>query len=194
MKNKSAILSGAGSFWIGDADSEMPEIDDNGQVVFDSTSGWVDVGFTDGVSIEVESEFQEIFADQHLAVLKLLLTKEAAKVVCSIHQRDVDTFNLAISASSKLVTAAGADQPGMNLLSIGDGTPVEKKVAFVGTSPNGFARMWYAPIAVATGTIKYEGKKEHTPLEVEFMCCADPSAPAGSRLLQCYDITATPTA
>lgn len=187
MKNKTKILAGKGSIYIADSTTAFPTADmETGTFDF---SGWTDIGFTEGVTIEYTPTFQDVKADGFTATIKKILTEEEAVITTNIHQRDMDNFKAVVSGSTW--AEAGDSSTGTSeVLYIGDGETVEIQVAFKGKNEYGLDRVWYIPVAVSTGSLTYEATNESVPVEVEFTALANTDEEAGGRLIHCYDLTA----
>jgi len=189
------LLSEAYEVYIGDTDADVPEVDDNsdGTLIIDGTD-FVQV-YTEGpVKLDYEAEMTGVKVNGFLSEIKKVLIGESAKIGFSIAEEDLSMFNYAISASTLSAVAAGSSQAAQDVLTIGDGSIVEKQLVLVGKSPEGGFRAVIIPIAVCTGSFSKETQVEHTPIPVEFEVLGDTSASAGSRLMTIYDWTAAPTA
>jgi len=186
MKQKGSIIAGAGTLYISDVGEPLPDFDIDGTWPTDST-GYMDIGFSEGITLEYEPEWKETMADTFMAPVAMHLIKESAKITANLHQKDFDTLHAIISAST-LTNVAPDTVPGMEVLSIGNGTIVEKQLVFVGKSPEGFSRAWVMYRGVSTGAFTHEGTNEPATIEVEFTALEDPTKPMGARLVSWFSV------
>jgi hypothetical protein len=187
-KDTSKILAGAGSIYVAATTASLPDPED-GIIDFSDSTSWECIGYTNGVTIEYEPEFQEIDADGYTTPIKAILTKETAKLTCSVLQSDADLFSLLMSGSSLSEDIEIGDST-CDFVAVGGNSPVEKQVIFIGTSPQGYSRAWKFPKVYVSSPLKYEGNNENVPMEVEFTALCDTSGSGGSTLFQIVEITA----
>ncbi|MBN1690452.1 MAG: hypothetical protein JW901_05485 [Dehalococcoidia bacterium] len=123
-------------------------------------SGYVEVGYTaDGVTFEYNATTSPIKVEEETFPLDLPITEESIAIKCNMAESSLFNIDKAM---------AGASLSG-NVITLGGG--VQKKVALklVGTSPDGFSRTIYVPLAAATGGVSTAFKKgEKNVLPVEF--------------------------
>lgn len=194
MGTRANLLAGGGTLYIAPSGTALPELNDLDTGIVAPTSPWVATGFRVGpLDIEYTPEIEKIFVEEHLGAIKANLTAENAMLSTELGERDKTAYTQAISAVTASDVAAGANQTGQSKWAVGDGSLTEVSLLFVGRSPAGFSRAYYAPVAVADVKVKDTYAKKFNGMPVSWLVLADPAQTAGKRLLQAYDITAVPT-
>ena len=197
MGSRTNIIAGAVRIYTAPTGEALPELDDEDDGDLTFAGNWVLAGFSneEGIDVEYTPTIEYKRVAEHLGPLKGVIIEEELKFSFQVAERDIDAFVLAIGASSKTTTAAAADQSGQDILNLGDGSLTEIALALYGEnlSPEGYFRVWHAPLVVKSATVTNKDNKTFNDIPVEFTVLCDPTGTAGQRMVRVYDMTAVPT-
>jgi hypothetical protein len=186
MGTATNVLMGAGNLYYG-------EKTDGNEVMSD-------LGYTrDGITVERTGTFYDINVDQEFSPIQTYLTAERVLVRTNLSESTRDNIKLAWGltqsfTSSELSDVSGNNYGGQNLQFGGPSlftSPNEWSILFVGrapgTSKTRLIRMHRAT-AIDFGPIVH-AKTGETVIPATFLCLADSSKPANTRVGYIFDET-----
>lgn len=122
--------------------------------------GWTFIGATDsGVSLNWNPSTNNINIEEQPTPVAVLVTNADLEVSFDFSEETLANINMAYgNAGTIAVTAAGAGQPGKSVLSLSTTFP-QMACAVVGKNQLGFARVFYIPGIMSTGTVKTDFRR-----------------------------------
>lgn len=192
MSDIANILVGVAKLYIGPEGETEPDIT-GGSITW--AGSWKEFGFSeDGVAVEYTPEFFDAVIDQALTPVKRVLTAESLIVRVGLAEADLDRLALAIAGAAFSQISAGSGQSGQDVVKIGGGAAVIKKLGFEGKSPEGGFRVMFVHRVNSIEAVAQSYKKgEKTIFPVAFAALADLSKAAGEQLCQINDWTEAAT-
>jgi len=133
---------------------------------------YTDVGYTeDGVTFNYSSDITEVRVEEETFPIGAKLASEAMEIVC----------NMAESSLYNIDKAIGGSVLNGSILRIGSGVLKEMSIKLTGITPAGFARTYYFPRVVATGSVGMSFRRaEKTIVPVTFRALKPAGADVGT--------------
>jgi stage V sporulation protein SpoVS len=182
------VIAGSGLLRIAPIGTALPSIDGT---VYPPVwpAAWVQTGYTDqGIDLSYEPTFKDITVDEELGPIKMKLTAEKAFFSCVMAEATLENINKAIAGSGLVINTATTTHT--KTLGVGSAaTDIEMMVGFEGLAPSSaLDRVIICTRAKATAKIAMKMQRtDKTVVALEFMCLADSTLPAGSRLFRIID-------
>ena len=188
MSDIANILVGVAKLYV------APEGEAEPDITGDSITwggNWAELGFSeDGVAAEYTPEFFDAVIDQALTPVKRVLTAESLILRIGLAEADLDRLSIAISGAAFSTIAQGSGQSAQDVIKIGGGAAVVKKLGFEGKSPEGGFRVMFVHRVNSIEAVAQSYKKgEKTIFPVAFAALADLAKAAGEQLCQINDWT-----
>lgn len=117
--------------------------------------GWAYVGGTlDGVTLTFAPTTQNILIEEQPTPVGVAVTTADLTVTCNLSEETLVNVNTAWgNAGTIATTAAGAGQPGKQVLTLSTVLP-SVSLALVGKNQLGFARVLYVPTVISAGQVQ----------------------------------------
>lgn len=152
--------------------------------------GWNFIGATDsGVSLTWNPSTQDINIEEQPTPVAVLISKATLDVNFDFNEETLQNINLAWGSTGTIATtAAGAGQPGKNVLTLSTTYPT-LACAVVGKNQLGFARVFNIPGVQSTGSVKTDFRRAAN--QRMYPCTLSTVCPYSS--LSVIDLTAVAT-
>ena len=165
-----------------------------GEEVILTTAGiaiWEEAGLiNEGVTIEYTPTYEDKFVDRSNGPLLSILVSENLMVEYNLGEKDLNTMDNAISATTKTVQNQASGVVGQVTMGLGDGVDPIIALALQGETAEGFPRLWYFSACKITGTNNDKQDKKANDHTVTYTILSDLNKPLGSRMAEIFDMTA----
>jgi hypothetical protein len=152
--NTNNVLYGVGLVFTATLSTALPSDQNLGVGSSWISGGWSYVGATDaGVTLTWTPATVDIQIEEQPTPVARIVNTATAEITFSFNEETLANINLAYGGAGVIaVTAAGAGQPGKNVLSLSTNFP-QLACAIVGKNQLGFARVMTIPAVMSAGTV-----------------------------------------
>jgi hypothetical protein len=172
LENAYEVLSGAGTLYVADADTAMPEVD--------ATPGasWTELGETEGgVTVTPGREIEELRTDQRTGPVKAISPEESLLIETALAQATLENLAKVMGGVTVTDNAAGASSVGNREMGLYRGSSVnEYALLFKADSPYGssYKAQYWVPRGYFGGEQGMEYvKDDKVVIPVEFHALED---------------------